>query len=82
MKKVHKKTTKEIAKELNIAEGTIFNWKKEKPKLYEIVMNFYSDTSNNEVNEDFIKDFEELNEEEKNMYRFEIKARIMRKKLK
>jgi predicted transcriptional regulator len=82
MKKAHKKTTKEIAKELNIAEGTIFNWKKEKQKLYEIVMNYYSDTSNIEVYEDFINDFKELDEEEKNMYRFEIKARIMRKKLK
>lgn len=82
MKKISNKTTKEIAKELNIAEGTIFNWKKDKPKLYEIVMNYYSNTSNIEAKENFFEEFNQLDEEEKEMYRFEIKARVMRKKLK
>ncbi len=82
MKKISNKTTKEIAKELNIAEGTIFNWKKDKPKLYEIVMNYYSNTSNIEAKESFFEEFNQLDEEEKEMYRFEIKARVMRKKLK
>lgn len=81
MKKKCTKTLKEIAKELNIAEGTIFNWRKEKQKLYEIVIDYYSENITVEVNEDFLNDYNELNEDEKEMYRLEIKARIMRKKL-
>lgn len=73
---------KELCESIGITEPTIYNWKKNKPKLYSILMEYKNKTKNNLVDEDFINDFNQLTEEEKSMYKYEIKAKVMRKKLK
>ncbi len=78
-------TKKELCKFIGITEQAYYKWKKEKPNLFMILENYrtkedqYSlDNKLKELN----KYFQELTEEEKEMYIAEIKARALRKKLK
>ena len=81
MKKKNTKTLKEIAKELKIAEGTIYNWKKEKEKLYQIVIKHYSKTSIIEEYDELKEYYIKLTENEKKYYLSEIKTRILKKEI-
>lgn len=81
MKKKNKIPLSEIAKTLNIAEGTLYNWGKNRKLLYEIVINHFNNYTSNIEESEIDKYFKELNELEKEMYLSEIKARVLRKKL-
>ena len=75
---------KELAVRLDISLATLYNWEKTKPELIKLI-NLGLKTENNEAveNEDDIKKFfNQLSNEEQEMYLAEIKARVMRKKLK
>lgn len=84
---------KEYCKFLGISEPTIYNWKKEKPNLYDIVMQYKKEKidikkNQNELklfNENLQKEllnlFEKLNEKEKKYYITDIKARILKKEI-
>ena len=75
---------KELAVRLDISLATLYNWEKTKPELIKLI-NLGLKTENNEAieNEDDIKKFfNQLSNEEHEMYLAEIKARVMRKKLK
>lgn len=74
---------KEFTEFLGISEPTLYNWKKEKPNLYKIVMKYKNGNLNNnsEKNNDLLKLFECLSDDEREMYAHEIKARILRKKI-
>ncbi len=76
-------TIRELCKYLNITTPTLYNWKKEKPNLYNIVMNFNKEISNNLNNkeEEIIKLFRQLEEKEKEYYIADIKARILKKEI-
>lgn len=76
-------TIRELCKYLNITTPTLYNWKKEKPNLYNIVMNFNREISNNLNNkeEEIIKLFRQLEEKEKEYYIADIKARILKKEI-
>ncbi len=74
------RTKKEIAELLGIDRKTLDNWKVNRPLLYEIVMKYFK---NEDINKkcDICDIYEQLNEEEKKLYRLEIEARVLRKKL-
>ena len=80
---------KDFAKKLNISEPTLYNWKKEKPFLYQIVMQYkekYLKNNNNLKNfskkeKEFLEYFNKLNDIEKEYYIADIKARILKKEI-
>lgn len=78
-------TNAEIAKKLNIAEKTIYNWKLNRKELYEIVENALNGTVNitveNKKTKELINLIEKLSEKEKEMYILEIKARILKNEI-
>ena len=80
---------KDFAKKLNISEPTLYNWKKEKPFLYQIVMQYkekYLKNNNNLNNfskkeKEFLEYFNKLNDNEKEYYIADIKARKLKKEI-
>lgn len=70
------KNITKIAKELKIGISTLYQWKKTRPELYEYLIR-NSEIQKNEITELF----ELLEKEEQEMYLTEMKARILRKKL-
>lgn len=78
-------TNAEIAKKLNIAEKTIYNWKQNRKELFEIVENALNGTVNitveNKKTKELINLIEKLSDKEKEMYILEIKARILKKEI-
>lgn len=78
-------TNAEIAKKLNIAEKTIYNWKQNRKELFEIVDKAFNGTVNitveNKKTKELLNLIEKLNDKEKEMYILEIKARILKKEL-
>lgn len=75
-------TIRELCKYIGITTPTLYNWKKEKPNLYDIVMNFNNNQNNldKEVKE-IIKLFRQLSENEKKYYIKDIEARILKKEI-
>jgi len=73
----------DFCKFLGISTPTIYNWKKEKPNLYTIVMNYKEQKLNSLTKEEqeILKLFKSLNEQEREYYIFDIKARIAKKEL-
>lgn len=74
---------KELCEYISITEPTIYAWKKNKPNLYNILMNFKKQNLNTLSIEEkeILKLFNKLSEMEKEMYYSEIKARILRKEI-
>ena len=73
----------DFCKFLGISTPTIYNWKKEKPNLYTIVMN-YKDEKLNDLSkeeEEILKLFKTLDQKEKEYYILDIKTRIAKKEL-
>lgn len=70
------KNINEIANKLKIGLSTLYQWKKTRPELYEYLMK-NSTIQKNEITELF----EMLEKEEQEMYITEMRARILRKKL-
>lgn len=80
-------TNNELCMFIDTSLQTLYNWKKNKPNLYQIVMDFKNNTSkvsnnyNMNEKEELYKLIEQLSEEEKEYYTAVIKADILRKKL-
>ena len=74
---------KKLAEILDIPLSTLYNWRKNKPKLFQYIENCYKNSENNINNEktEIEKYFEKLTEKEKEMYLAEIKARVLRREL-
>jgi len=71
---------KEIAEKINVSLATIYNWEKTKPELLKLIklgIEKEKGITKNEINQLY----EQLEEEEKEMYLAEIKARVLRKKI-
>lgn len=68
---------------LKISEPTLYNWKKEKELLYQIVMEYKKNIIEKESNleSEFIKYFNNLSEKEKEYYIAEIKAKILKREI-
>ncbi|ANE32491.1 hypothetical protein [Campylobacter hyointestinalis] len=73
---------KEYCKYLNISEPTIYNWKIEKPNLYNIVIEYKKEKIDNKNNlSEILKYYNLLNEKEKEYYLSDIKARVLKKEI-
>ena len=73
---------KEIAKRINVTMQTLYNWEKTKPELIKLI-NYGLNYENGEIAQnEIIKYFNELEEIEKEFYTSEIKAKVLKRKLK
>jgi DNA-binding transcriptional regulator YiaG len=73
---------KELAKYLEISEQGLYKWKKSRPTLYKIVMDWKNGLNSSLVeNQELNKLFNQLSTKEQEMYLSEIRARVLRKKL-
>ncbi|AFL68266.1 hypothetical protein [Sulfurospirillum barnesii] len=74
---------KELAVRLDVSVATLYNWEKTKPELIKLINLGLKDEIQDINEEENINTYyRQLTEEEKEMYMAEIKARVMRKKLK
>lgn len=76
-------TIRELCNYLNITTPTLYNWKKEKPNLYKIVMNFKenSDNSLDKKEQILLKLFRQLENLEQEYYISEINTKVLKRKL-
>ena len=80
-------TNAEIAKKLKIAEKTIYNWRKNRKELFEVIENGLNLKESKEslyVNDAYkklIQLFEKLSEQEIQYYILDIKTRILKKEI-
>lgn len=81
-------TNVEIAKKLRIAEKTIYNWRKNRKELIEILeigIKFQENQKNlehvNNTYQELIKLFEQLNPKEQEYYTTSMKARILKREI-
>jgi len=74
---------KELAVLIDVSLATIYNWEKTKPELIKLIneaLNLREKINND--NDGINKYFNELSKEEQEMYLAEMKAIVMRRKLK
>ncbi|ORI07779.1 hypothetical protein A3835_04585 [Campylobacter concisus] len=80
-------TNAEIAKKLKIAEKTIYNWRKNRKELFEVIENGLNSKKNkeslyvNDTYKELIQLFEKLSEQEIQYYILDIKTRILKKEI-
>lgn len=81
-------TNAEIAKKLKIAEKTIYNWRKNRKELFEILelgIKIQENQKNieyvNNTYKELINLYKKLNEKEQEYYITDIKARILKKEI-
>ena len=73
---------KEIAKILEIELRTLYNWEKNRPKLYKfIVENINKSYENNSKDNEIKEYFEKLSEKEQEYYLSSIKIAVLKKEL-
>nr|WP_315111925.1 hypothetical protein [uncultured Campylobacter sp.]DAP40920.1 MAG TPA: MerR HTH family regulatory protein [Inoviridae sp.] len=76
---------KDFCEILKISEPTLYNWKKEKEYLYNIVMNYKKEHFDNKgqetIEDELLKYFKNLSKIEKEFYLSDIKARILKKEI-
>ncbi|EPH09256.1 hypothetical protein HMPREF9309_00775 [Campylobacter ureolyticus ACS-301-V-Sch3b] len=76
---------KEFCEKLNISEPTLYNWKRDKPLLYKIVMEYKNNNldKNKDLSEidELLKYFNDLSILEKEYYLSEIKAKVLKRKI-
>lgn len=73
----------DFCKFLGISTPTIYNWRKEKPNLYKIVMNYKDEKLNSltKEEEEILKLFNMLEDKEREYYILDIKTRLAKKEL-
>ncbi len=71
---------KEIAKRIKVSLATIYNWEKEKPELIKLITNGIKFENGNIEEHEILKFYNQLDEEEKDLYLCEIKAKVYRKR--
>ncbi len=74
-------TKKEIASKYKLTVQGLNKWKTTRPELYALIMSSNTQSCLNEVEKDLVEYFNQLADEEKEMYLSEMKAKAMRKKL-
>ena len=76
-------TIREICEYINITTPTLYNWKKEKPNLYKIIMDFNQIQSIelDKKEQEILKLFRQISEKEQEYYISEIKTRILKKEI-
>lgn len=76
-------TIRELCSYLNITTPTLYNWKKDKPNLYKIVMDFKENNDNDldKKEQILLKLFRQLENLEQDFYISEINTRILKRKI-
>ena len=69
---------KKISQKLKIGLSTLYQWEKTRPELYDFIINNSALQKESEIE----KIYNQLTDEEKEMYLAEMKAIVMRRKLK
>ncbi|MCZ6172901.1 hypothetical protein [Campylobacter ureolyticus] len=76
---------KEFCEKLNISEPTLYNWKRDKPFLYKILMEYKNKNLDKNKNlseiDELLKYFNDLSILEKEYYLSEIKAKVLKRKI-
>lgn len=72
---------KEIAKIIKKDITTLYNWEKRNPELYKAVYEYYNGIRLAEDEREILELFKKLNDAEKEYYKAEIKARILKKEI-
>lgn len=72
---------KEIAKIIKKDITTLYNWEKRNPELYKAVYEYYNGIQLGEDEKEILELFKKLNDAEKEYYKAEIKARILKKEI-
>lgn len=72
---------KRIAKRINVSLGTLYNWEKTKPELIKLISYGLKYERNEIETNEISKYFEQLEKIEQEFYLSEIKANVLRKKL-
>ena len=72
---------KEIAKIIKKDITTLYNWGKRNPELYKAVYEYYNGIQLAEDEREILELFKKLNDAEKEYYKAEIKARILKKEI-
>ena len=72
---------KEIAKIIKKDITTLYNWEKRNPELYKAVYEYYNGIQLEEDEREILELFKKLNDAEKEYYKAEIKARILKKEI-
>lgn len=76
-------TIRELCKYISITTPTIYNWKKEKPNLYKIIMDFnhHQNIGTDKKEQELLKLFRQLNKQEQKYYISEIKTRVLKREI-
>lgn len=81
--KRHRINNRDFCVKLNISEPTLYNWKKHKPLLYDVVMAYkdkmFSWDEDGDKEGALLKHFTNLSKEEQDYYVSEIKTRALRR---
>ena len=72
---------KEIAKIIKKDITTLYNWENRNPELYKAVYEYYNGIQLAEDEREILELFKKLNDAEKEYYKAEIKARILKKEI-
>ena len=72
---------KEIAKIIKKDITTLYNWEKRNTELYKAVYEYYNGIQLAEDEREILELFKKLNDAEKEYYKAEIKARILKKEI-
>ena len=72
---------KEITKIIKKDITTLYNWEKRNPELYKAVYEYYNGIQLAEDEREILELFKKLNDAEKEYYKAEIKARILKKEI-
>lgn len=78
MEKIENKS--EIAKKINVSEVTLYNWEKTKPELVKMINQSKKYEAGESEAADFLKYFYELDVEEQELYKTEIKFKALKKR--
>lgn len=76
---------KDFCEKLNISEPTLYNWKREKPFLYKIIMQYKNENLDKNTiyskKDELLKYFNNLSDIEKEYYLSDIKSRVLKKQI-
>ncbi|CAD7287269.1 hypothetical protein LMG7974_00210 [Campylobacter majalis] len=71
---------KELAKKIDVSLVTLYNWEKTKPELIKMIENSYKYEKGESEAAEFLKYFYELDIDEQELYKTEIKFKALKKR--
>ena len=72
---------KEIAKFIGKDLKTLYNWERQNPNLYKIIISYFSDDTTNSYERELLQKFRQLKEIEKRYYLSSMETKILKRKI-